>query len=42
MEMFSIGEWSKSNRKLVRMKVYKADEVREYYINPKTENEALG
>ena len=40
--MFSMSELSKSKHKFRGMKVCKPDEVREYFINPKTENEALG
>ena len=42
MEMFSMGERSLSKHKFGETKVCKADEVREYLINPKIENEAFG
>ena len=42
MGMFSMGERSKSKRKFSGKKIYKADEVREYFINPKIGNEAVG
>ena len=42
MEMFSMGERSKSKCKFGGTKVCEDDEVAEYFINPKTENEAFG
>ena len=42
MEMLSMGERSKSKHKLCANKVCEADIVKEYFINPKTEYEALG
>ena len=42
MEMLSMGERSKSKHKLGANKVCEADIVKEYFINPKTEYEALG
>ena len=42
MEMFSMGERSKSKRKFGGTKVCEVDEVREYFINPKIKNEAFG
>ena len=42
MAIFSVGERSKSKRKFGGTKVCEADEVREYFINPKTENKAFG
>ena len=36
-----MGERSKNKHKFGRTKVYEADEVREYFINPKIENEAF-
>ena len=42
MAIFSMGERSKSKRKFGGTKVCEADEVREYFINPKTENKAFG
>ena len=41
MEIFSMIERSKSKRKF-GLKICEADEVREYFINPKTENEPFG
>ena len=41
MEMFSIGEWSKSKHKFGGTKVCEAGKVREYFINPKVENESF-
>ena len=41
MEIFSMGERSKSKHKFGGLKVCKTDEVRKYFINPKTENEAF-
>ena len=37
MEMFSMGERSKSKRELGGIKVCKADKVTQYFINPKVE-----
>ena len=42
MEIFSMGGRRKSKHKLGGMKVCQANEVREYFINPETENEASG
>ena len=42
MEMFSMGERSKSKDKFGGTKVCEAEEVREYFINPKIENEVFG
>ena len=43
LEMFSMDQRSKSKQhKLGGMRVCEADELREYFINPKIENEALG
>ena len=42
MVFFSIGERNKSKHKSGGTKVSKAEEVREYFINPKTENDAFG
>ena len=41
MEMFSIGEWSKSKHKFGGTKVCEAKEIRKYFINPKIENEVF-
>ena len=41
MEIFSMGERSKSKHKFGGLKVCETDKVREYFINPKTENEAF-
>ena len=41
METFSMVERSKSNHKFCGMKVCKSDDVREFVIKPKTEDEAL-
>ena len=38
MEMFSTGERTKSKHKFGETKVCEADEVREYFVNPKTES----
>ena len=38
MEMFSIGERRKSKHKFGGIKFCEGEEVREYFINPKTEN----
>ena len=38
VEMFSMGEQSKSKHKFGGTKVCEADEVKGYFINPKTEN----
>ena len=41
--MFSMDQRSKSKQhNLGGMRVCEADELREYFINPKIENEALG
>ena len=42
MEMFSIGERSKSKHKFGIRKVCKAEEIRQYFINLKIENEVFG
>ena len=42
MEMFNIGERSKNKRKIGGAKVCEADEVRQYFINHKIENETFG
>ena len=42
MEIFSVGGQGKSKHKFGGIKVCEADEVREYFINPEIENEALG
>ena len=42
MEMFSMGDRSKSKYKFGGKKVCEADEIREYFINPKIGNEAFG
>ena len=42
MEIFSMGGQSKSKLKFGAIKVWEADKVREHFINPETENEALG
>ena len=42
MEIFSMGGWCKSKHKFGEMKVWEVGKVREYFINPETENEALG
>ena len=42
MEMFNMGERSKSKRKFGWTKVCETDEVRQYFINPKIENEVFG
>ena len=39
--MISTGERRKSKHKFSRTKVYKAEEVGRYFINPKIENEVL-
>ena len=36
-----MGGRSKSKHKFAGIKVYEVDEVREYFINPEIENEAL-
>ena len=41
MKIFSMGGRSKSKHKFAGIKVYEVDEVREYFINPEIENEAL-
>ena len=41
MKIFSMGGRCKSKHKFGEMKVCEADEVREYFINPEIENEAL-
>ena len=41
MKTFSMGGRCKSKHKFGEMKVCEADQVREYFINPETENEAL-
>ena len=41
MEIFIMAERIQSKRKFARMKVCEADEVREYFINPKIENECI-
>ena len=42
MEMFSMGEWSKNKHKFGGVKVCEAEEVKEFFINPKIENGVLG
>ena len=42
MESFSISGRSKSKHKFGGVKVCKANEVREYFINPEIKNEASG
>ena len=42
MEIFSMGGWCKSKHKFGEVKVWEVDKVREYFINPEIENEALG
>ena len=42
MEIVSMGGWCKSKHKFGEMKVWEVGKVREYFINPETENEALG
>ena len=42
MVFFIIGERNKSKRKSGGTKACKADEVREYFKNPKIENDAFG
>ena len=41
MKIFSMGGRCKIKHKFGEMKVCDADEVREYFINPEIENEAL-
>ena len=41
MEMFSRGEKSKSKHKFVGTKVCEAEEVSEYFRDPKIENEVF-
>ena len=41
MKTFSMGGRCKSKHKFGEMKVCEADQVREYFINPEIENEAL-
>ena len=41
MEIFSMGERSNGKHKFGELKVCKTDKVREYFINPKTENDAF-
>ena len=41
MEIFSMGERSNGKHKFGELKVCKTDKVREYFINPKTENETF-
>ena len=41
MEMFSMGESSKSRRKFVGTKVCESERVREYFINSKIENKVF-
>ena len=40
--MFNMGERNKSKHKSCEMKVCEANQVREYFKNPKIGNEALG
>ena len=42
MEIFSMAKRIKSKHKFGKMEVCKVDEVREYFLNPEIENEALG
>ena len=42
MEMFSMGERRKRKYKLGGTNVCVAEEVSDYFINPKTENEFFG
>ena len=42
MKIFSMGGRCKSKHKFDEMKVSEAEEVREYFVNPEIENEALG
>ena len=42
MEMFSVGERSKNKHKFGGTKAFEAEEIREYFINPKVENEVFG
>ena len=42
METFNTGERSKSKHKFGGTKVCKGVEVREYFTNPKIENEVFG
>ena len=41
MELFSMGEGSKSKPKLGGTIICEAGKVRDYFINPKVENEAF-
>ena len=40
--MFSMRERRKSKHKFGRTKVYKAEEIRKYFVNSKIENEVFG
>ena len=40
--MFSMQERRKGKRKFGKTKVCKAEEVRRYFINPKSENNVFG
>ena len=40
--MFSMQERRKSKRKFGETKVCKAEEVRKYFINPKSDNNVFG
>ena len=42
MDTFCVGGRRNSKHKFGGMKVCEADEVREYFVNPEIENEALG
>ena len=42
MDLFSIGERSKSKHKFSGTKVSEAEEIREYFTNLKTENKVFG
>ena len=42
LEMFSMQEGHKKNHKFCVTKLFKAEEVRKYFVNPKIENENFG
>ena len=42
MEMISMGERGKTKHKFGGTKICEVEEVREYFINPKIENEVFG
>ena len=40
--MFSMRKRRKNKHKVVGTEVFKAEEVRKYFVNPKMENEVFG